>query len=170
MKIILQGYMASGKSAVAQNLARRLNLKSIDLDHLIESACGKTISEIFAENGEIYFRKAEHTALKNVLRDEDNYVLALGGGTPCYGNNLDLIKNSGAKTIYLKASVGLLAERLASGEGRPLITGPSREDLVEFVAKHLFERNFFYSQSDFTIAVDGKTIDETINEITRLLT
>src|SRR5690606_18911594 len=108
MKIILLGYMGSGKSTVAQNIASQLNLNYIDLDSKIENHTKRSVSQIFEEKGEIFFRKVENQLLQDVLNNNQDYVLALGGGTPCYGNNIELLKQSAANLIYLKASIGLL--------------------------------------------------------------
>ena len=169
MNIILQGYMGSGKSTVAVKLASTLHLQHIDLDQLIESHENLSVTEIFSLKGEIYFRKLESHLLNSVLSQQTNFVLALGGGTPCYGNNLDAIKNGGV-SIYLKGSIALLCERIANSDNRPLIQDRSRDDLTEFVAKHLFERSSFYEQSDFVVTIDGKPADEIVNEIVALLT
>src|SRR5690606_28313689 len=103
MNIILQGYMGSGNSTVAVKLASTLHFQHIDLDQLIESHENLSVTEIFSLKGEIYFRKLESHLLNSVLSRQTNFVLALGGGTPCYGNNLDAIKNGGV-SIYLKGS------------------------------------------------------------------
>ncbi|MBF6607331.1 MAG: shikimate kinase [Flavobacterium sp.] len=169
MNIILQGYMGSGKSTVAVKLASTLHLQHIDLDQLIESHENLSVTEIFSLKGEIYFRKLESHLLNSVLSQQTNFVLALGGGTPCYGNNLDAIKTGGV-SIYLKGSIALLCERIANSDNRPLIQDRSRDDLTEFIAKHLFERSSFYEQSDFVVTIDGKTADEIVNEIVALLT
>ena len=168
MNIILLGYMASGKSTVGRLLATSINFEFIDLDEYIEGKEGISVSEIFETNGEIYFRKKEHNCLKEILSKKDKYVLSLGGGTPCYAGNMELIKSSG-KTIsfYLKASVNELVGRLINEKDqRPLVTRFNNEDeLTEFIGKHLFERNHFYNQSDHQILIDGKSKEKVVEEI-----
>ena len=168
MNIILIGYMASGKSTIGRLLASSINFEFIDLDDYIESKLGLTISEIFKTKGEIYFRKAEHSYLKEILSKKNKYVLSLGGGAPCYAGNMDLIKsNNNAVSFYLKASINELVKRLMDEkEQRPLVARfNSANDLTEFVGKHLFERNFFYNQSDNQILIDGKAKEKIVEEI-----
>ncbi|MDD3723627.1 MAG: shikimate kinase, partial [Lutibacter sp.] len=93
MKIVLLGYMASGKSAVGRILSEKLNIQFIDLDSFIEEKEQLSISEIFETKGEIYFRKIEGIYLQELLNSKESTVISLGGGTPCYGNNIDLIEN-----------------------------------------------------------------------------
>ena len=88
MKIVLIGYMASGKSTIGKILAKELNLSFIDLDHYISDREQMSIPEIFNQKGEIYFRKIETKCLLEVLEKEQEFILSLGGGTPCYGNNM----------------------------------------------------------------------------------
>ena len=122
MKIILLGYMASGKSTIAKNLARLLKLQAMDLDNYIVEKEGVSIQNIFKNRGEIYFRKQETTYLKELVSSESNFVLALGGGTPCYGNNMEVLEEL-STTIYLKAKLKTLFERVRlEREERPLIS------------------------------------------------
>lgn len=165
MKIVLLGYMASGKSAVGRLLAKNNNLDFIDLDNYIEEKENNTISEIFKLKGEIYFRKKESEYLKELLNIEKSSIISLGGGTPCYGNNMELIKTD-AISFYLKASISTIFERLKNETAqRPLVASIGIDQLQEYIAKHLFERNLFYEQAAFTISVDDKTIDIIANEI-----
>lgn len=157
MKIVLIGYMASGKSTIGKILAKKLNLSFIDLDDYISEAEQMSIPEIFSRKGEIYFRKIETKYLLEVLEKEGKFILSLGGGTPCYGNNMEIILNSGASSIYLKASIPTIAQRISNGKTeRPLVAHLSEEELPEFIGKHLFERQFYYLQSNHIISVDGK--------------
>ncbi|MEL6974577.1 MAG: shikimate kinase [Bacteroidota bacterium] len=166
MKIVLLGYMASGKSTVGKQLASRLNLPFMDLDTVIETRTQQTIPELFEEKGEIFFRKEEHYALKAVLEEEEGYVLALGGGTPCYGNNMDLILEKATQSIYLQLSINSLVERLLHKKSsRPLVQHLNEEDLPEFIGKHLFERRQYYSKATHTIVCDGKSVEEIVEEI-----
>ncbi|MBB4119781.1 shikimate kinase [Mesonia hippocampi] len=168
MKTILCGYMGAGKSTLGEQLAKFSGVKFYDLDHEIEKQEGKKISEIFSKKGEIYFRKVENEVLKVFLNRKENYVLALGGGTPCYANNLSLIKeNPNTQLIYLKLSIAELTERLfLDSYRRPLIQHlTNRENLEDFIRKHLFERQQYYMQSHKIIAVAQKTIPDLIEEI-----
>tara|TARA_B110000091_G_C13659210_1_gene408807 strand:+ start:86 stop:604 length:519 start_codon:yes stop_codon:yes gene_type:complete len=158
MKIVLLGYMASGKSTIGTLLSKQLSMPFIDLDTYIESKEKSTINAIFKEKGEIYFRRIEHLYLAELLNSEDKFVLSLGGGTPCYANNMVcILKADKTTSFYLQASIGLLVERLIKGkENRPLVKEIGDEKLVEYVAKHLFERRFFYEQAHQKIAIDQK--------------
>ena len=154
MKILLCGYMGSGKSTVGAILAAKLKIPFFDLDAEIEKSEKAQIPNIFKQKGEIFFRKKENQLLREFLKSENNFILALGGGTPCYGNNLELIqRDTEAKLVYLKYSVEKLTSRLFKEKSkRPLINHlQNREDLEEFVRKHLFERSFYYNRSDIII-------------------
>ena len=169
MNIVLMGYMASGKSAIGKVLAKKLNLQFIDLDVFIEENEGVTISELFQTKGEIYFRIKEGEYLKEILEKNKNTVISCGGGTPCYGNNLEIIKKYSI-SFYLKASMNTIFERLKNETSeRPLVATIGIENLKEYIAKHLFERNEFYEKSNYTISVDNKTIETIEEEVVALL-
>lgn len=168
MKIFLCGYMGSGKSVVSKELAKKLGFTAIDTDDHIELLEQFSVKEIFNNKGELYFRKRENQILHDVLEEPGSLVISLGGGTPCYGNNLDIILNSeDSQMVYLKASVGFLTERLFSEKfSRPVINHlTSKENLEDFIRKHLFERSYYYNQADIKVDVEGKSIDEIVNEI-----
>ena len=84
MKIVLLGYMASGKSTIGREISKKLDMKFIDLDDYISKREKRSISEIFKVEGEIYFRKIESSYLGEILNSKDSFILSLGGGTPCY--------------------------------------------------------------------------------------
>lgn len=168
MIIVLIGYMASGKSSIGRLLADTLNFQFQDLDDIIEQEEGNSIPSIFESKGEIYFRKIESEQLIKTLKSSSNLVLSLGGGTPCYGNNLSSILNHpNCESVYLKASIPTLIKRLENEKHkRPLIAHlKSEEELAEFIGKHLFERNPFYDQAKLTITTDGLTKEEIIEKI-----
>lgn len=170
MKLFLTGYMGSGKSYIGKILAQELSISFIDLDEQIVKLQGKEIPDIFREKGEIFFRKLETEVLKDILENKNSLVVALGGGTPCYGNNLDLIKNdTQSRIIYLKASVNFLTERLyAEKDSRPVISHlDQKEDLEDFIRKHLFERSYYYLQANQIINVEDKTPGLIVEEIMR---
>lgn len=164
MKIVLVGYMASGKSAVGVALSNKLNLSFIDLDDYIEEKEQKPIPRIFEEKGEIYFRKVEADCLKELLLDTENFILSLGGGTPCYGNNMELVIEH-SESFYLRTSIPTIYNRLLNEKSkRPLIAEIPNEKLQEFIGKHLFERRFFYEQATNIIVTDNKSINEIADE------
>ncbi|WP_372753430.1 shikimate kinase [Mariniflexile sp.] len=166
------GYMASGKSTIGRILAKQLNYKFLDLDDYIEENEKATVSNIFQAKGEVYFRKKETQYLNQLLESESNLVLSLGGGTPCYSNNMDLILNTvNAKSVYLKASIPTLIDRLKNEKSkRPLIAHIETDELLaEFIGKHLFERSQFYSQANVIISTDNFNEAQIIEEITNKL-
>ena len=171
MKIILLGYMGSGKTTIGIQLARKLFLNFTDLDDFIEEKEQQSIKEIFKQKGEIYFRKIEHKYLKQFINENESYVLSLGGGTPCYAGNLDLIlKNKKSLSFYLRGSIPTLFKRLSENKfKRPLISDLSDDQLTEYIAKHLFERSLFYDKATHKISIDNKEIQEIVTEIRTLL-
>lgn len=168
MIISLIGYMGSGKSHISKVLSEKIGLKLIDLDHQISLKNKMTIPQIFEKKGEIYFRKQERELLEEILAIENQVILSVGGGTPAYYNNIEVL-NHNSETIFLRTSVKTLTERLLKQkQKRPLIAKINDEDLPEFIAKHLFERNFYYSKAKYTIDTDNKEVDEIVAEIEAL--
>ena len=167
MKIILLGYMGSGKTSVGKKLAKKVFTPFYDLDHYIENREGESIANIFEKKGEIYFRKIEHQHLKEFLKEKDDYILSLGGGTPCYAGNMNVIlEQEGVTSIYLQANIPTLKERISKNKKkRPLVASLDDEKLAEFIAKHLFERKNFYEQAHHTVGVNGKDIETIVAEI-----
>ncbi|MCY0977943.1 shikimate kinase [Chryseobacterium wangxinyae] len=165
MIISLVGYMGSGKSHISKILSEKINFKLIDLDKEISRRNKLTIPEIFENKGEIYFRKVEREILEEILATEENIVFSLGGGTPVYYNNMEII-NHNSKSMFLRTSINTLIERISKQkEKRPLIANISDENLPEFIAKHLFERNEFYSKAQYHISTDFKEPEQIMNEI-----
>jgi shikimate kinase len=169
-KIILLGYMGCGKSTIANKLSGMVQIPYVDLDEYIEKKTKLTIKEIFEIHGEIYFRKLEHTYFIELLNAPDKMIIGLGGGTPCYANNHELLNGDSVTSIYLKASIDTLFNRLVSNKSkRPLIADKSEEEMKEFIAKHLFDRSFYYNHAQHKVSVDDKSIEETVNDILNLL-
>lgn len=161
MKIVLLGYMASGKSTIGKKLAKSMTMNFIDLDDYIIEHEKMSIADIFKTNGEIYFRLKEHQYLKEILLKSGDFVLSLGGGTPCYANNIEEINKGDTISVYLNGSISTLVNRLKKKKAkRPLIASLGDDQIPEFVAKHLFERRFFYEQAKITIRIDDNTEDE----------
>ena len=168
MKIVLIGYMGSGKTAVGRHLASILKIDFKDLDTEIETIEKQSIPELFSKKGEIYFRKTEKDTLKSVLNTNNDFVLATGGGTPCYANTMDLLNDDKSiLTIHLRASIPLLTERIFPKKNtRPLISHiETKEGLIDFISKHVFERSQFYNRAALTINIEDKTISEIVEEI-----
>ena len=169
MNIVLLGYMGCGKTTIGKIISKITGKRFIDLDSYIESTTNQTISNIFSSKGEVYFRKIESDCLKVIMCNYDNVILSLGGGTPCYSNNLNLIKDS--KSFYLKYSTTILSNRLINiKSSRPILSNINNIDSMnDYIAKHLFERNYYYNQVSDIIQCDLKSKDEIANEILSLL-
>ncbi len=170
VKIVLVGYMGSGKSTIGKSLANRLNIKFLDLDDYIETKEGLDISGLFQRKGEIYFRKKENEYLEEILNGPEDFILSTGGGTPCYGKNMETILKATPNVFYLKLTIGGLIDRLSPQKAhRPLIANIPDEELPEFIGKHLFERNPYYAKAAHTLLSDGKSVGAIVNEIEKLL-
>lgn len=166
MKIVLVGYMGSGKSTIGKEISKIVGISFYDLDEVIEKKEQKSIKNIFETKGEIYFRKIEHEILNDFLESNDSFILALGGGTPCYANNHVFLQNKDISSFYLKMSVEALVSRLKNEkEKRPIIANLSNDELDEFVRKHLFDRNYYYLQSKHIISTENKSVKEISDEI-----
>lgn len=165
MRVFLIGFMGSGKSTIGIALAKRMGFDFLDLDKYIEKKEAKSIQQIFEKQGELVFRKKEKIALLEVCK-KNNIVIATGGGTPCFFENMEIIKAKG-KSIYLKIEEEELKERLVNQQTqRPLISNKSDEELQNFINSTLLEREDFYNQADFII--NGKNTNT--KAILKLLT
>ena len=157
MRIFLIGFMGCGKTTLGKKLAKNLNYNFIDLDNYIEKTTNKTITEIFENKGEKKFRIVEKESLMEVCK-KDNLVIATGGGTPCFFDNMQKILDS-RKAIYLKMEIEDLLERLETEKSqRPLIENNSAKELENFIRNKLSEREYFYKKSNYIL--QGKNICE----------
>ena len=153
MKLILIGYMGSGKSTVGKRLANRLDFSFVDLDKRIEEYANASIQEIFDNSGEDLFRQVENHVLNKVL-EQDNIVIATGGGTPCHSNNMAKLKQSGF-VVYLYLSPEKIKKRIEKAKkSRPLVKDFKKEGLLLFVQNHLEERSIYYEEADLKIDAD----------------
>ena len=161
-KIILIGYMASGKTTLGKKLANKLNIPFIDVDAKIEELEGCSISEIFLHKGEKGFRLLETDFLKT-YSFTDSFVLSTGGGMPCFNDNMKLLNTLGT-TFYLKRPVKELVNRLVSAkEKRPLIEGKTIEELESFINETLLLRSPFYESSQYILNRENQTVEEIID-------
>jgi len=155
-KIFLLGFMGSGKSTTGKKLASHLNWSFIDLDEKIEQTTGMEIRDIFSEKGEAFFRKIESDTLQG-MASESNAVISTGGGTPCFGDNMDFMLRTGL-TVYLRMTPARLKSRLAgTSEHRPLLKDIGKDGLQEYITAKLAEREKWYSRAE--IIVDGFNTD-----------
>ncbi len=146
MRIYLLGFMGCGKTSLGKRLARKLDYSFMDIDNLIEEKEGKSIHDIFAERGEEYFRQLEREYLQGT-KDLSRAIIATGGGTPCYFDNMEFMNAHGV-TVYLKMSPVSLSYRLKNAKRkRPLIDGLEGDELLAFIKDKLGEREPFYLRS-----------------------
>lgn len=145
--------MCAGKTTVGRALAKALGLSFYDLDWYVEERYHTKIARIFAEEGEARFRDLERRMLHEVASFED-VVVACGGGTPCFFDNMAFMKQTG-QTFYLKASPATIVSHLAISKGeRPLLKGLAPDELLTHITDQLAEREPYYSQADHIINVD----------------
>lgn len=143
-RIFLLGMMGAGKTYWAEKLKKKLKIPAYDLDTLVEMMEEKTITEMFEEDGEEYFRKAEAKMLR-LFKEKKNFILSCGGGTPCFNDNMQWMNKNGI-TVWIDEPVEILAQRLTTEKDkRPLIKNLSDGDLVKFLNGKLTERKPFYS-------------------------
>ena len=147
-KFIIVGMPGSGKSTMAKYLCSKTSLTFYDLDREIENNEGKKIKEIFKDKGEIYFRKIESIVLEKIIKGEKNFILATGGGTPCFNDNMKIINKYGI-SIFLNTSINILEERISRNKKRPLFNNSInlKKDLINLLEK----RNSFFSSSNYII-------------------
>lgn len=169
-KVILVGYMGSGKSIISKLLSNKINYLCYELDDLIEKKANLNIETIFSQKGELYFRKLEHEIFVEKMSSKESFILSTGGGTPCYFGNHEFLKQDNCISIYLKASIDTLYNRLEKERSnRPLLAQLDPNEMKEFIAKHLFERSYFYHQADYVLDVDEKSPEMVAEEIKSLL-
>ena len=149
--IFLTGFMGSGKSTAGKALAPLLKTRCIDLDEYLEKKEGRTIPEIFESEGEAKFRELEKTYLHELIKLKDPHIISLGGGTVCFFDNLEKIKEKGI-IIYIDVPVEVLAARIKeSNSTRPLLKELSQEELIKNIEEILSVRKKFYEQAHLTV-------------------
>jgi shikimate kinase len=155
MNIFLVGFMGSGKSTIGKLLAQQLKMNFSDLDHIIEDNEKKKVSDIFKDMGEPKFRELEKEFIKKISA-KDNQVVALGGGAPCFHNNMEYINKKGL-SVYLKMSVEAIKDRLLQLSpqaiaSRPLIANKSENELSEFIQATLGKREIYYNKAKLIVS------------------
>ena len=164
--IILIGFMGCGKSTVGIKLSYRLRRALEDTDKLIEKEEGRTISEIFATDGEAYFRNLETECLKKLIQTTEGKIISVGGGLPIREENHALLKELGT-VIYLRATPETIYERVKHDTTRPLLQGDNPQEKIRTL---LQERTPVYEQAaDFVIDVDNKDFEMILDEIEKVV-
>ena len=155
-RIYIIGFMGSGKSTAGKKLASCLNWSFVDLDREIERETGKTIKDLFSGSGEDHFRQTEAKTLQELDTERDT-VIAVGGGAPCFSNNMDFMLETGL-VIYLRMTPMQLKGRLeGSTAERPLLKDIKRKNLLFYITDKLSEREKYYNRA--SMAVDGINLD-----------
>ena len=164
MRIYLIGFMGCGKTHWGKQLSEKLQMPFFDLDSLIEEREDKSITEIFAEMGEEYFRMLEKDVLYMITENHPTFVMACGGGAPCFFNNIDYMKRRGT-TVWINCSTDCLYTRLIKEKDkRPLIKNLPDEELKSFIIKKYSDRKIFYQQADVILAEDDVNLEALIEK------
>jgi shikimate kinase len=163
-RVILTGFMGTGKTAVGERLAKRLGYQFLDTDLMVEAETGKSITDIFEKEGESAFRGYEKKMVRKAM-DQEKVVIATGGGAIVDPDNLKLMKEKGI-VIGLSASPEAILQRVASMETRPLLRSKDQLKKIESLLSH---RSPYYRQADNIIDTTMKRLDETVDEILTVL-
>jgi len=163
-RLFLVGYMGSGKTTIGKALSKKMNLNFTDTDWFMEQRYHKTIRELFETFGEARFREIERQILHEVAEFED-IVIATGGGTPCFSDNMDFMKKKGI-TIYLSVPPQQLFERLKKqATKRPLLRGKTNEELLDYITRMLEVREPFYNQAEIIHQFNNSGVAESIEAL-----
>ena len=149
MKYFLVGMPSCGKSSLAKIIGKEINIQFIDLDKEIEIVEKRSINEIFNIKGEGYFRKIESEVLNSIIKSNKSFIMATGGGTPCYNDNMKIINNNGI-SIFLDVKISELETRLKNKKDRPLLN--RYQDKGQILKKIYDERKSYYDESNYTIS------------------
>ena len=157
--------MGSGKTHWGHLLSEKLGIRFFDLDEQVTEHAGKTIPEIFAGEGEEQFRLIEKEVLYIITESHESFVMACGGGSPCYFNNIEYMNKSGT-TVWINTPLDTLFQRLiGEKEKRPLIKQLSDEQLKGFIAKKFSDRKIYYEQASVTVDEEPVQLDQLIEKI-----
>jgi shikimate kinase len=165
MRIFLIGFMGSGKTHWGRLLSEKLGIRFFDLDEQVTEQAGQSIPEIFAELGEEQFRMLEKDVLHIITESHENFVMACGGGSPCYFNNIEYMNQSGT-TVWINVPLETLFERLVhEKEKRPLIKDLSDDQLRGFINKKFSDRRIYYEQATVSIDEEPVQLEKLIEKI-----
>jgi len=162
MKIFLIGFMGSGKTHWGKLLSANLKVPFFDLDAVIINAEKKSVSEIFAEKGEEYFRYKEKDVLEELVNEHDEFIISCGGGTPCFFNTIEFMLKNGI-VIWLNTSISVLKERLLKEKmSRPLVRAIDDSELKTYIIRKLSERKMYYEQAQIMVHEDEVSLENLI--------
>ncbi|HEY6505420.1 MAG TPA: shikimate kinase [Chitinophagaceae bacterium] len=165
MKIFLIGFMGSGKTYWGRQLSQKLSIPFFDLDEQLINSEGRSINEIFEKFGEEYFRLKEKGTLHIITESHASFVMACGGGSPCYFNNIEYMNQSGT-TVWINTPIQVLFKRLLQEkEQRPLLKGLTDQQLMGFIIKKYADRKIFYEQADIIIDDEEISLDHFIEKV-----
>ena len=150
-KFFIVGMPASGKSRLGKYISSMTDLCFIDLDLEIEKKLDSNVKDIFETKGEKFFRKFETKTLKEIIESESNFILATGGGTPCFNENMSIINNSGV-SIFIDVKREILHERISRNDKRPLLSGAVSLD--KKLSELYKERIEYYQKSKYHVSKD----------------
>ena len=164
-KFFLIGFMGCGKTYWGRKLSKKLSFPFFDLDEKIVEHAGKSIPQIFEEEGEEHFRMLEKEVLYLLTESHEKFVMATGGGTPCFYNNIDYLKKNGT-VVWFNCSADCLYHRLLKEKDkRPLISDVPNEQLKSFIIKKFSNRKIFYQQANVIINQDEISLGELVKKI-----
>lgn len=165
MKIFLIGFMGAGKTHWGRLLSEKLGIRFFDLDEQVTEHAGKSIAEIFATEGEEQFRIMEKEVLYIISESHESFVIACGGGSPCYFNNIEYMNQAGT-TVWINTPLDTLFDRLVKEKDqRPLIRELSAEQLKGFINKKFADRKIYYEQASVTVDEEPVQLDKLIEKI-----
>jgi len=157
--------MGSGKTHWGRLLSEKLGIRFFDLDEQVTEHAGKSIPEIFAAEGEEQFRLLEKDVLHIITESHDNFVMACGGGSPCYFNNIEYMNTAGT-TVWINTPQDTLHKRLVvEKDKRPLIKDLTDEQLRNFIQKKFSDRRIYYEQADIAIDEEPVQLEKLIEKI-----
>jgi len=157
--------MGSGKTHWGHLLSQKLGIPFFDMDEQVISHEGKSIVEIFAEKGEEYFRLLEKDVLHIITESHEGFVMACGGGSPCYFNNIEYMNNSGT-TVWINTPVDIIFQRLIKEkEDRPLIKGLTDDQLKAYINKKFADRKIYYDQADVIVDNEPLQLEQLVEKI-----
>lgn len=157
--------MGSGKTHWGRLLSQKLGLPFFDLDEQVTTHAGKSIPEIFAAEGEEHFRLMEKEVLYIITESHDSFVMACGGGSPCFYNNIEYMNQSGT-TVWINTPKEILFERLIKEKpSRPLIKDLTDEQLWGFISRKFSDRKIYYEQAGLMVNEEPVQLDHLIEKI-----